>query len=65
MARIDEKRERVSLYIPKSIHEFVSASCERIIVVDGKEVKFTKSLNDAYLDFIKIGIQSLEDDEEK
>jgi hypothetical protein len=62
MAKTDEKRERVSLYVPKSIHEFVVASCERIVVADGKEVKFTKSRNDAYLDFIKRGIQTLEDE---
>lgn len=64
MGKSDEKRERVSLYVPKSIHDFVSASCERIVFADGKQVKFTKSLNDAYLDFIKRGIQTLEDDEE-
>jgi hypothetical protein len=64
MGKADEKKVRVSLYIPASIHDFVSASCERTIIAEGKQVKFTKSLNEAYLDFIKRGIQTLEDDEE-
>lgn len=63
MPKYEEKRERVSLYVPKSIHELVSASCERIVTVEGKELKFKKSLNDAYLDFIKRGILTLEDEE--
>ena len=59
----EEKRERISLYVPKSINNFVVDSCERIIIAEGKQVKFTKSLNEAYLDFIKRGIQTLEDEE--
>ncbi len=63
--KLGEKGVRVSLYVPIGIHEFILQSCERIIVADGKPVKFTKSMNEAYLDFIKRGISTLEDGEEE
>jgi hypothetical protein len=59
-----EKKVRVVLYVPEGIHSFIADSMERIITADGKQVKFTKSQNDAYLDFIKRGIATLEDDQE-
>lgn len=63
--KFGEKGVRVSLYVPQGIHRFIVASCERVIVAEGKSVKFTKSQNEAYLDFIKRGIASLEDDNEE
>ena len=63
--KLGEKGTRVSLYVPKGIHEFILSSCERTIIADGKPVKFTKSMNEAYLDFIKRGISTLEDGEEE
>ncbi len=62
--KLGEKGVRVSLYVPKGIHEFILASCERTIIADGKPVVFTKSMNEAYLEFIKRGISTLEDGEE-
>ena len=59
------KKVRVVLYVPIEIDSFVQDSCERIIKAMGREVKFTKSKNEAYLEFIKRGIASLEDEEEE
>lgn len=60
-----EKNVRVSLYVPEEIDRFIRASCERIITVKGEQIKLTKTLNEAYLDFIKRGILSLEDEEKE
>lgn len=60
-----EKKVRVVLYVPEGIHNFVTASMERIITAGGRKVKFTKSQNDAYQDFIKRGISSLENGEDE
>jgi hypothetical protein len=43
---------RVSLRIPKEIHDFIKDSCTRIKVIDGKQVQRKLSLNDAYVDFL-------------
>jgi hypothetical protein len=59
------RKTRVVLYVPDEIHEFVQACCERIIKVKGKEVRFTKSLSEVYIEFIKRGITSLEDKDDK
>lgn len=56
---------RVSIYVPEEIHTFVMESCERIITARGKQVKFTKTLSEAYVEFIKRGIQSCDDEQEE
>lgn len=60
-----EKNVRVSLYVPEEIDRFIRASCIRVITVKGEQLRLTKTLNEAYLEFIKKGILSLEDDEKE
>jgi hypothetical protein len=55
---------RVSIYVPEEIHTFVVESCERIITARGKQVKFTKTLSEAYVEFIKKGIASCTEDDD-
>ena len=59
-----EKKVRVVLYVPEGIHSCVTDSMQRFITVYGKQVPLTKTQNEAYLDFIKRGIATLEDEPE-
>lgn len=56
---------KVSLYVPQEIDQFIRDSCVRYITADGKDIKIEKSLNESYLEFIKRGIMSLENEQEK
>jgi hypothetical protein len=63
MAKSDSVK--VTLRVPKDIYDVIRGSCVRIKTIDGKEVRKTISLNDAFIDFLWRGIGTAEDDDDK
>ncbi len=56
---------RISLRVPTDIYDVIKSSCIRIKIIEGKEVKRVISLNDAFVDFLWRGIETIEDDDDK
>lgn len=54
---------RVTIRMPLEIDDFVTQSCQRIITANGKTITFSKTKSEVYIDFIKKGIMSLDEDD--
>lgn len=55
----DNKKKSVALSVNKSLDDFFSELCKRVIEVDGKKVYFTKNKNDIYNRALEYAIEHI------